>query len=117
MSGVSFYVSNGKTPNLATNETAIGTFSSLVLDYQPNTILYLVAVALDVNPVLNFTYKYYSVPQPIIIPNCTAAQYLTYVNNTYLCALIPPPPAPIIVNITNNETIIITESALAELGR
>ncbi len=75
MSGVAFYIDNGASANLATNETAVGTFSGTILNYSPNTTLYLIAVALDASPVLNFSYRYYAVPPPYVppvVPTCTS---------------------------------------------
>jgi hypothetical protein len=69
--GVSLYVSTGNSPSLAKNETTMGTFSSKVLSYKADLTLYVVAIAIDANPVLSFSYRFYEVQPTIVIPNCT----------------------------------------------
>ena len=73
MVGVSLYVNTGSTPNLATNETTIGTYSSTVLSFSPNQTIYIVVVSSDVTPVLNFTYRFYQVAPPVVVPTCNSS--------------------------------------------
>lgn len=108
-SGVNFYVSNGTSANVAAGETTMGTYSSNILTYSANTTLFVIAVATDVSPMVNFSYRYYQVPivlppppppPPIFIPTCVAGQQLYVWNGTYYCDLIPTPPAPPIVIVS-----------------
>jgi hypothetical protein len=95
LQGVSLYVNNGKTPNLATNETTVGTFSSTTLTYKGDQILYVVAISNDANPFVSFSYRFYEV-KTIVLPNCTQLQDYIVDNGTVKCIDIPIPP-PIII--------------------
>jgi len=69
--GVSLYVSTGTSPSLAKNETTMGTFSSKVLTYRADLTLYVIAIAIDANPIVSFSYRFYEVQPTLVIPNCT----------------------------------------------
>ncbi len=71
LQGVSLYVSTGDAPGVARNETTMGTFSSNLLTYKADQTLYVVAIAIDANPVVSFSYRFYEVVPTITVPNCT----------------------------------------------
>jgi hypothetical protein len=98
MSGVTFYINNGTSPTKAANETTVSTYSSTSYKLNPNMTYYLVVVATDTSPVLNFTYRYYAV-----VPSCGDNQETLY-NETairWYCKDV----APIYINITKNITV------------
>ena len=96
LQGVSIYVSTGTSPTLAKNETTMGTFSSNVLTYRADQTLFVVGIAIDANPLLSFSYRFYQVVPTITVPNCTEFQNIEVVNNSYVCVNMTIPP-PIII--------------------
>ncbi|MFN9907990.1 MAG: hypothetical protein ACK56F_17975, partial [bacterium] len=98
-------MNTGKTPNLATNETTVGTFSSTTLTYKGDQILYVVAISNDANPIVSFSYRFYEV-KTLILPNCTQWQDYEVQNGVIKCVDIEIPPPIIIQNVSQNITVI-----------
>lgn len=78
----------------------MGTFSSKVLTYKADLTLYVIAIALDANPIVSFSYRFYEAQPTLVIPNCTEFQNIELVNNSYVCVNMTIPPPIIIQNIT-----------------
>ncbi|CDW73743.1 UNKNOWN [Stylonychia lemnae] len=82
------YLNNGTSPNNAANQTTVDQYTGSNFTVGANQIYYMVVVAYDDSPSINFTYRYYQftpkanetiiTPTPNITVTCPGAYYYLY---------------------------------------
>ena len=71
------------------------------MTFNPNTIIYLIAVAYNDSPSINFTYRYYENIPPVVEVVCPGAFY--YVSGVKICNNTTPVTPPV-TTITKIDT-------------